>query len=82
MMFIFSLFVVLLNSFKPAGSSIVSVAIYPSDFGLERMAREEIEGPAGLKKEEDRSKNKALESDEGKMYSSEKLRQYQLSRLK
>jgi hypothetical protein len=33
------------NSFVPAEGKILSVVIYPSEFGLERMQREEIEGP-------------------------------------
>lgn len=33
------------SSFVPADGRIVSVVIYPSDFGRERMQREEIEGP-------------------------------------
>ncbi|KAL6937559.1 hypothetical protein ACO0RG_004070 [Hanseniaspora osmophila] len=33
------------NSFVPKGGKILKVAIYPSEFGKERMAREEVEGP-------------------------------------
>ncbi|KAF2690468.1 hypothetical protein K458DRAFT_439426 [Lentithecium fluviatile CBS 122367] len=33
------------NSFVPPEGRILNVIIYPSDFGLERMQREEIEGP-------------------------------------
>ncbi|KAH7394928.1 hypothetical protein DE146DRAFT_615272 [Phaeosphaeria sp. MPI-PUGE-AT-0046c] len=33
------------NSFVPAGGRILNVIIYPSDFGMERLQREEIEGP-------------------------------------
>ncbi|KAJ1676259.1 pre-rRNA-processing protein esf1, partial [Spiromyces aspiralis] len=33
------------SAFKPDGGSIISVAIYPSQFGKKRMAREAIEGP-------------------------------------
>ncbi|PVI03597.1 hypothetical protein DM02DRAFT_612074 [Periconia macrospinosa] len=33
------------NSFLPADGRIRNVVIYPSEFGLERMQREEIEGP-------------------------------------
>lgn len=79
----------LLNSFKPAGSSIVGVAVYPSDFGLERLSREEIEGPVGLLDEDSKSHDHNEESHdhnkesvEGEEYSREKLRQYQLSRFK
>ena len=33
------------NSFVPADGRILNVHIYPSEFGMERMQREEIEGP-------------------------------------
>ncbi|KAF9739352.1 hypothetical protein PMIN06_000952 [Paraphaeosphaeria minitans] len=33
------------SSFVPADGRILNVTIYPSEFGLERMQREEIEGP-------------------------------------
>lgn len=64
---------VLFNSFKPQGSIIHSVKIYPSDFGLQRMAVEEIEGPVELTR--DKSDD---ETTEGSGYSVEKLRQYQV----
>ncbi|EWC48621.1 hypothetical protein DRE_01843 [Drechslerella stenobrocha 248] len=36
---------VVLTSFVPIGGKLVNVAIYPSEFGKERMEREEMEGP-------------------------------------
>jgi hypothetical protein len=33
------------NSFVPPGGRILNVVIYPSEFGMERLQREEIEGP-------------------------------------
>lgn len=33
------------SSFLPAGGKILNVAVYPSEFGKERMEREEMEGP-------------------------------------
>lgn len=71
---------VLFNSFLPAGGIIKSVAIYPSEFGKQRMQEEEIKGPIELvdaKPTEDKD-----EDEEGSQYHMEKLRQYQLNRLK
>ena len=66
-------------SFKPRGGSVHKVTIYPSDFGLEHLAREEIEGPSELvHSDEEREKS----STEGHGYSMEKLRCYQLNQLK
>ncbi|KAK6512083.1 pre-rRNA-processing protein esf1 [Arthrobotrys musiformis] len=36
---------VVLSSFVPIGGKIMNVSIYPSEFGKERMEREEMEGP-------------------------------------
>ncbi|KAF3904175.1 hypothetical protein AA313_de0207717 [Arthrobotrys entomopaga] len=36
---------VVLSSFAPIGGKILNVSIYPSEFGKERMEREEMEGP-------------------------------------
>lgn len=41
---------VLCNSFVPRGGSILSVKIFPSEFGKERLAEEERSGPQELKK--------------------------------
>ena len=68
---------VLLNSFKPPGGAVLSVSIFPSDFGLERMRREDVEGPRELGEGQGEG-----EGVEGGGYSAEKLRQYQMNRLK
>lgn len=74
---------VLFNSFLPNSGIIRSVTIYPSEFGLQRMKEEEITGPKELiemsKKEDLDNEN---EDEEGSTYQMEKLRQYQLNRLK
>lgn len=73
-------YIVFLSSFKPQGGSILSVTVLPSDFGMERMNCEDIEGPAELL---DQSNSSAADnvSQEGRGYSNERLRQYQLQRL-
>ncbi|XP_070578083.1 ESF1 homolog [Ptychodera flava] len=71
---------VLFNSFKPTGGIIKSVKIYLSDFGKERMKEEEMKGPKELV-ESDREVYKQLDQ-EGEKYHTEKLRQYQMNRLK
>lgn len=82
---------VLCNSFLPPGGTINSVTIYPSDYGKERMAEEESKGPQELieKKLDSESEYDSSDSDagnendeEGSDYHMEKLRQYQLNRLK
>ncbi|XP_072742594.1 ESF1 homolog [Anoplolepis gracilipes] len=74
---------ILLNSFLPSGGLIHSVTIYPSEFGQQRMKEEERSGPMELKskyvKNEDEIED---ENEEGATYHMEKLRQYQLNRLK
>lgn len=81
------------SSFLPPGGSILSVTIYPSEFGKQRMAEEEIHGPPELLKKKDEYDNhsesdylmfKEEDSDAemGDNYHMEKLRQYQLNRLK
>jgi len=39
---------VVLQSFCPSGGSVKSVSVYPSDFGIERMAQEQKFGPQGI----------------------------------
>ncbi|XP_065158130.1 ESF1 homolog [Atheta coriaria] len=70
---------VLFNSFLPPGGSISSIIIYPSEFGKKRLAEEEIKGPAELVQSNEDNEN---ENEEGSKYHMEKLRQYQLNRLK
>ncbi|KAL3267297.1 hypothetical protein HHI36_011428 [Cryptolaemus montrouzieri] len=70
---------VLLNSFLPPAGIIESVKIYISEFGKKRLAEEDISGPPELRQEKF---NEDDETEEGSKYHMEKLRQYQLNRLK
>lgn len=75
---------VLVNSFKPSDGSILSVKIYPSQLGLERMKVEAESGPIPFLKgatsevNEDQSQNDEL----GDPTLREELRQYELTKLK
>lgn len=74
---------VLLSSFLPKGGEIISVSVYPSEFGLKRMEEEAVHGPVGLF---DDDKDKNASDDEGDDVNEEidieKLRAYELSRLR
>ncbi|KAJ6189049.1 hypothetical protein N7519_003957 [Penicillium mononematosum] len=59
------------SSFLPSGGRVLNATVYPSEFGKERMEREEIEGPpkeifaSGKKKNnDDDSEEEELDSDE------------------
>ncbi|XP_063364199.1 ESF1 homolog [Cydia amplana] len=75
---------VLLSSFLPPGGIIYKITIYPSEYGLKRMQEEEVRGPIELT--EQREVDSGLSDDggneEGSTYHMEKLRRYQLNRLK
>ncbi|XP_061168989.1 ESF1 homolog [Saccostrea echinata] len=79
---------VLLHSFVPTGGSIKSVKVYPSEFGLQRMKEEALSGPTELvqdKREnppEAEGEEEDYEENQGTRYHREKLRRYQLNRLK
>ncbi|KAG9439062.1 hypothetical protein H6P81_019227 [Aristolochia fimbriata] len=67
---------VLLSSFLPKGGQLLSVAIYPSEFGLQRMEYEAIHGPADIFDDEGNSDDDDTELD------NEKLRSYEKSRMR
>lgn len=76
---------VLLSSFLPSGGIIKSVVIYPSEFGKQRLQEEEVKGPIELveaKKQPNTEQTVDDDGEEGSRYHMEKLRQYQLNRLK
>uniref|UniRef100_D8PNT4 Uncharacterized protein n=1 Tax=Schizophyllum commune (strain H4-8 / FGSC 9210) TaxID=578458 RepID=D8PNT4_SCHCM len=72
-----------------ARGKVLSVRVYPSSFGKERMAREEVEGPPaeifGKKNEvdeEDINERTVYEVGEEGKYDEDALRKYQLERLR
>ncbi|XP_035634835.2 ESF1 homolog [Oncorhynchus keta] len=68
----------LFNSFKPKGGVVLSVKIYPSEFGKERVQQEQTQGPLELMAlPEDPDKD-----TEEEMIYREKMRDYQFKRLK
>lgn len=79
---------VLLDSFKPPGGVVQRVSIYPSEFGKERMAVEQVSGPAELVEAAARGDKKAPKKSAGddeevdSKARREALRQYQLNRLR
>ncbi|EPQ32267.1 uncharacterized protein PFL1_00464 [Pseudozyma flocculosa PF-1] len=77
--------------------SVLSVRVYPSDFGKERMAQEDAEGPPkdifkkknkrsaagdGSDSEEEINEKTIIQVDEGNEFDEEALRKYQLDRLR
>lgn len=55
---------VALRSFVPKGGAIKRVAVYPSDYGLERMAKEAMQGPQGIWRNTDRRKSNDEDSED------------------
>uniref|UniRef100_A0A182VQL8 Uncharacterized protein n=1 Tax=Anopheles minimus TaxID=112268 RepID=A0A182VQL8_9DIPT len=69
---------VLLSSFLPPGSAIKSVTIYPSEYGKEHLKEEEKRGPQELTARTVERSDEEVDEEEQK----ERLREYQLNRLK
>ncbi|KAF3852657.1 hypothetical protein F7725_006011 [Dissostichus mawsoni] len=68
----------LFNSFLPKGGAVLSVKIFPSEFGKQRLKGEETQGPMELKALPDDSED---DNEEERGYR-EKMRDYQFKRLK
>ncbi|KAJ8246160.1 hypothetical protein GJAV_G00264350 [Gymnothorax javanicus] len=68
----------LFSSFKPKGGVVLSVKIFPSEFGKERMALEQKQGPLELVT---LPENPDKDSEEERIYR-EKLRDYQFKRMR
>ncbi|KAK0659091.1 Pre-rRNA-processing protein esf1 [Lasiodiplodia hormozganensis] len=65
------------NSFTPEGGRILNVTVYPSEFGRERMEREELEGPPReifSKNKKDDSKLSEEDSEEDSDDEEEKIK--------
>lgn len=69
---------VILSSFLPKDGQILSVAVYPSEFGIQRMKEEEVHGPVGLFD----SQNENSDDEDNDEIDEEKLRAYEKSRLR
>lgn len=79
------------SSFAPSSGTVLSVSIYPSEYGKQMMAKEEFSGPAAelfeehknnKKKEKEINEKTIVEEDLGEEIDSKKFRKYQLQRLK
>ncbi|XP_042063032.1 pre-rRNA-processing protein esf1-like [Salvia splendens] len=71
---------VLLTSFLLKGGQILSVSVYPSEFGLKCMEEEAVSGPVGLFDDED--KHDDMDDDDDDEIDQSKLRAYEISRLR
>ncbi|KAJ6353353.1 hypothetical protein OIU76_002382 [Salix suchowensis] len=71
---------VVLRSFLPKGGQILSVSVYPSEFGLQRMKEEEVRGPVGLFDDENEKSDD--DDDDNDEIDYDKLRSYEKSRLR
>ncbi|MCJ8748132.1 hypothetical protein PDJAM_G00161660, partial [Pangasius djambal] len=68
----------LFSSFKPKGGVVLSVTIYPSEFGKERLNAEQTQGPLELTSLPD---DPDADTEEQRIYR-EKVRDYQFKRLR
>ncbi|KAI5054768.1 hypothetical protein GOP47_0029913 [Adiantum capillus-veneris] len=68
-----------MNSFLPKGGQIVSVLVFPSEFGLQQMKEEEKRGPQALFQSESSDEDEE-DADEG--LNMERLRQYERDKLR
>ncbi|GMI67772.1 hypothetical protein like AT3G01160 [Hibiscus trionum] len=82
---------VMLSSFLPKDGQIIQVAVYPSEFGIQRMKEEEIHGPVGLfdggneendEDGDDEDSDGDGDGDGDGEIDNEKLRAYEKSRLR
>ncbi|XP_030485928.2 pre-rRNA-processing protein ESF1 [Cannabis sativa] len=75
----------MLSSFLPKDGHMVSVTVYPSEFGIQRMKEEEIHGPVALfdgENEKNGEDDDDDDDDNDDELDNEKLRAYEKSRLR
>ena len=72
---------VLANSFKHDNGVIKSVKIFKSEYGKERLSKEVLDGPAELTEKKLESDEESDQNEDSE-FITEKLRQYQMNRLK
>lgn len=68
-----------MNSFLPKGGQILSVIVYPSEFGLQQMKEEEKRGPQIFSETEEDDGDEQVEDQE---IINERLRQYEIAKLR
>ncbi|KAI3940004.1 hypothetical protein MKW98_029780 [Papaver atlanticum] len=72
---------VVMSSFLPKSGKIVSIAVYPSEFGLKRTEEEAVKGPVRLF-DDGKVKSDDDDDDDHHEIDEEKLRAYEKSRLR
>jgi hypothetical protein len=72
----------LFDGFRPSRGIVKSVAIYPSEFGKERIQMEQVQGPPSAVFKEQMNGKESIEYDEGKDFNMVALRKYQIERLR
>ena len=73
------------NAAKVIRGKVLSVRVYPSEFGKERLKREEAEGPPKeiyKKSRRDDVLGSLIQEDDGDPFDEKALRKYQLERLR
>lgn len=70
------------SSFLPTGGRVLKVSVFPSEFGRERMEREEVEGPPREIFTQKRKDNEDDENDDEEADSEEEAEQIKKSMLK
>ena len=68
-----------MNSFLPKGGQILSVIVYPSEFGLEQMKEEEKHGPQIFAGADNDDGDEQVEDQE---IINERLRRYEIAKLR